>query len=205
MNTTPSHTIQDSHMPISTLDFRDNKQMMLFSYGLRAMGAIVFSAIFYLIVGQVHPDVGLTLESLITIRVDGLPDIVSIALIIGAVVFVLWLHELIHASVFMAHTGATPNIGMRGPMIFASAEGYMNTRNAMIINALAPFVVISVLGLLLMAIVPVSALAWVFIPTVANAAAAGGDFMAVYWLLSLPGHAKIEDHGDVLIAYQPTA
>ncbi|MAU09837.1 MAG: hypothetical protein CL607_08460 [Anaerolineaceae bacterium] len=205
MNTTPSHTIQHSDRPISTLDFRDNKQMMLFSYGLRAVGAIIFSAIFYLMVGQVHPDTGLTLESLITIRVDGLPDIVSIALIIVAVVFVLWLHELIHASVFMAHTGAPPNIGMRGPMIFASAEGYMNSRNAMIINALAPFVVISVVGLLLMAIVPVSTLAWVFIPTVANAAAAGGDFMAVYWLLSLPRDAKIEDHGDVLVAYQPTA
>ena len=92
MNTTPSHTIQHSDRPISTLDFRDNKQMMLFSYGLRAVGAIIFSAIFYLMVGQVHPDTGLTLESLITIRVDGLPDIVSIALIIVAVFFFLWLH-----------------------------------------------------------------------------------------------------------------
>jgi len=44
-------------------------------------------------------------------------------------------------------------------------------------------------------------LAWVFIPTVANAAAAGGDFMAINWLIGLPHGTKIEDHGNRLIAY----
>jgi hypothetical protein len=61
-----------------------------------------------------------------------------------------------------------------------------------------------VLGLLLIAVAPVTVLAWVFIPTVANAAAAGGDFMALNWLIGLPRGTKIEDHGDLLIAYNPT-
>lgn len=71
----------------------------------------------------------------------------------------------------------------------------------MMVNALAPFVVISVLGLLLMAIASVTMLVRVFIPTVANAAAAGGDFMAANWLIGLPSGTKIEDHVDLLIAY----
>src|SRR5690606_13319617 len=118
-------------------------------------------------------------------------------------IFVLWLHELVHASVFHLHTGAPPRIGIRGPIIFASAKADLNTRTAMIVNALAPFVVISGLGLLLLAIAPVTMLAWVFIPTVANAASTGGDFMAVNWLIGLPRGTKIEDHGDLLIAYDP--
>ncbi len=187
---------------ISKLDFRDNTQLMLASYGLRLIGAVVFSIVFYLIVQQMYPNQAVSLESLIMIKLEDLPDIVSIVLIIIAVIGVLWLHEVIHAAVFFFHTGASPRIGMRGPIIFASAVGYQNTRNTMIINALAPFVVISVLGMLLMTVVPANLLAWIFIPTVANAAAAGGDFMAVYWLLSLPDDTQIEDHGDILVAHQ---
>ena len=190
---------------ISTLDFRDNQMLVIISYALRVLGAVIFGGLFYAAANAIHPDAGLTFESLVTIAISDIPDIVSLGLIIFAVVFVLWLHELVHASVFYLHTGAPPRIGIRGPIIFASAKGYLNTRNAMIVNALAPFIVISVLGLLLMAIIPVTLLAWVFIPTVANAAAAGGDFMAVNWLIGLPHGTKIEDQGDLLIAYDPVA
>lgn len=195
----------ENQTPISTLDFHENQMLVIISYALRALGAVIFGGLFYAAANAIHPDAGLTFESLVSIAIDGVPDIVSIGLIVFAVVFVLWLHEVVHAGVFYAHTGAPPRIGIRGPIIFASAEGYLNTRNAMMVNALAPFVVISVLGLLLMAIAPVTAMAWVFIPTVANAAAAGGDFMTVFWLLGLPRNTKIEDHGDLLIAYDPVA
>jgi len=187
---------------ISKLDFRDNTQLMLASYGLRLIGAVVFSIAFYLIVQQMYPYQAVSLESLIMIKLEDLPDIVSIVLIIIAVIGVLWLHEFIHASVFYIHTGASLRIGMRGPIIFASAIGYLNTRNVMIVNALAPYIVISLLGMLLMTVVPYELLAWIFIPMVANAAATGGDFMAVYWLLSIPTERLIEDHGDILVAHQ---
>ena len=192
---------QENQKQISTLDLQKSA---IISYVLRALGAVVFGGLFYAAANGIHPDAGLTFESLVTIAIDGVPGVVSIGLIIFAVVFVLWLHELVHASVFYLHTGAPPRIGIRGPIIFASAEGYLNSRNAMIVNALAPFVVISAIGLLLMAVTPITALAWVFIPVVANAAAAGGDFMGVNWLMGLPRGTKIEDHGDLLIAYDPS-
>lgn len=195
--------LQENQKQISTLDFRDNNQLVIISYALRALGAVIFGGLFYAAANAIHPDAGLTFESLVSIAIDGVPDIASIGLIIFAVIFVLWLHELIHASVFYVHTGAPPRIGIRGPIIFASAKAYLNTRTAMMVNALAPFVVISGLGLLFIVIAPVTMLAWVFIPTVANAAAAGGDFMAVNWLIGLPRGTKIEDHGDLLIAYDP--
>ena len=198
------HYSHENHTQISTLDFRDNNQLVTISYALRVLGAVIFGGLFYVAANAIHPDAELTFESLVSIAIDGVPDVASIGLIILAIVFVLWLHELVHASVFYLHIGAPPRIGIRGPIIFASAEGYLNTRNAMMVNALAPFVVISVLGLLLMAIAPITMLAWVFIPTVANAAAAGGDFMAVNWLIGLSRDTKIDDHGDLLIAYKPT-
>jgi len=186
---------------ISTLDFRDNQTLVIISYVLRAIGVLIFGALFYVAVSNIHPNANLTIESLVSIAIEGVPDIISIGLIIVAVIAVISLHELVHASVFYLHTGAPPKIGIRGVIVFASAEGYMNTRNAMMVNALAPFIVISLLSLLLMFVIPVSAMAWIFIPAVVNAAAAGGDFMAVFWLLRLPQSTQIEDHGDVMIAY----
>ena len=178
MQTTGS-SVHEQNSPVATLDFRDNTALIITSYLLRVVGVGVFGGFFYLVAHVIHPDAALTLKSLVTIAIDGIPAIVSIGMIVAVMVFVLWLHELIHVSVFFMHTGAPPRIGMRGSMIFASAEGYLNTRNAMIANALAPFAVISVLGLLLMFVLPVSPLAWVFIPMVANTAAAAGDFMVI--------------------------
>ena len=197
-----TQTFDKNSPSLSTLDFRNNRVLILVSYLLRVLGAILFSGLFYGAASAIHPDAKLTLKSLITVKIDAVPDIMSIILIAALVVFALWLHELIHASVFFIHTGAPPKIGVRGWMIFASAEDYLNSRNAMIVNALAPFIVISVLGLVLMFTVPIQWLAWIFIPTVANAAAAAGDFMAIHWLIRLPHFVTIEDHGDVLIAYE---
>ncbi|MGJ3240729.1 MAG: DUF3267 domain-containing protein [Anaerolineae bacterium] len=178
MTTIPN--IDNKVIPVSTLDFRDNQQLVMLSYVLRIIGAIAFSALFFSLVTRYYPNEALSLQSLFTIKLADVPDIVSIGLIVLDVVFVLWLHELIHATTFFLHTGAPPRMGIRGAMIVASAQGLLNTRHAMMVNALAPFVIISVLGLVMMFVIPLSVLAWVFIPTVVNVAAAGDDFMAVY-------------------------
>ena len=128
MNTMPD--FHENKRQISTLDFRDNKQLII-SYLLRVLGTVAFGWLFYTAANIIHPEAELTFESLVTISINGVPDIVSIGLILFVVIFVLWLHELVHASVFYVHTGAPPHIGIRGPIIFASAEGYLNTRNAM--------------------------------------------------------------------------
>ena len=60
-------------------------------------------------------------------------------------------------------------------------------------------------GLGFSVIIPVEALSWLFIPTVVNAAAAGGDFMAVSWLYRQDRTARFHDDGDILTAYVPTS
>jgi hypothetical protein len=85
--------------------------------------------------------------------------------------------------------------------LFAPAPGYLNPRGAMIANALAPFAVISLVGAVLIVLLPTAHLSWIFIPTVVNAAAAGGDFLGVAWLGKLPKETRLEDDGERLVAY----
>ncbi|WP_462281259.1 DUF3267 domain-containing protein [Salinivirga cyanobacteriivorans] len=186
---------------IDLLDFRNNKKQLIISYFLRAIGVIVFGYIFLLITNFLANDSEVVLKELINIEIKSLPAILSIILIILDVVFVIFLHELIHASVVFLTHKQKPNIGIRGLIVYAAAPENVLTKAQFIIMALAPFVAISIIGSVLIFLLQQSFWPWVFIPTVANAAAAAGDFMAVLWALKQPENAKFIDEGDITYAY----
>ncbi len=117
--------------------------------------------------------------------------------------FVLYLHEMIHAAVFCFTHGQKPKIGMRGFVIFAAAPQQILTKNQVIVNAMAPFTIISIIGLSLVLFMPGSYFSWIFIPTLVNAAAAGGDFMTVYFVKKHPKTIRYNDVGDILYALKP--
>ena len=193
----------EGYEEISKIDFAENKGQLSLSYALRGAGLVAFSALFFALAGLVHPGRANLWQDLINIELPGIPAFVSILLILLAVILVLTLHELIHASLFYLDQRVPPQIGIRGPVIFAAAPGFLSGRRVMVLNALAPFTVISLLGLLLITVLPPTVLAWVFIPTVINAAASGGDFLLIHWMRKQPAEARYEDTGDALTAYKP--
>ena len=186
---------------IDSLDFRNNKKQLIISYFLRAIGVIVFGYIFLLITRFLANDSEVVLKELIDIEIKSLPAILSVILIILDVSIVIFLHELIHASVVFLTHRQKPKIGIRGLIVYAAAPESILTKTQFIITALAPFLVISIIGCMLIFIIPQSFLSWIFIPTVINAAAAGGDFMAVLWALKQPENAQFIDKGDITHAY----
>lgn len=185
---------------IDSLDFRYNKNQLIVSYFLRAVGVIVFGYIFLLITRFLGNNSDIVLKELLNIEIKSFPSILSIVLIILDVVFVLFLHELIHSSVVFLTHKQKPNIGIRGLTIYAAAPENVLTKAQFRIMALAPFVAISIIGCVLIFLLQQSYWPWVFIPTVVNAAAAG-DFMAVLWALKQPRSSKFIDEGDVTYAY----
>jgi hypothetical protein len=186
----------------SSLDFAKDKGQLVLSYILRLIGVVVFTLLFVAITRSIHPELPARVKTYFNIALPNTSHLVSYLLVFLSVVIVLTLHELVHASVFYFDQHIPPQIGWRGLSIFAAAPGYLIKRSIMIVNALAPFVVISILGFVLIALLPTNFLPWILIPTVVNAAAAGGDFMGVIWLLKQPDDVMIEDNGDVLTAYQ---
>ena len=186
---------------IDLLDFRNNKKQLIISYFLRAIGVIVFGYIFLLITNILANDSEVVLKELINIEIKSLPAILSVILIIIDVSIVIFLHELIHASVVFLTHRQKPRIGIRGLIVYAAAPESVLTKTQFIITALAPFLLISIIGCMLIFFIPQSFLSWIFIPTVVNAAAAAGDFMAVLWALKQPENAKFIDEADITYAY----
>lgn len=186
---------------IAALDFRNNKKQLIVSYILRIVGFATFGLLLALLSHFIYPHVSLQIDDLISIKIPGIANWMSIILLIAVVVLVLSLHELIHATVAFISNGQKPKIGMRGLVIFAAAPDSQLSKKALIINALAPFIIISLIGIILIGIIPASFVAWIYIPTVVNAGSAGGDFQMVAWSLKHPKGTIYIDQGDITKAY----
>lgn len=182
---------------IDALNFRDNKKQLLLSYLLRIVGVIIFGLFFLMVIRYLTNSSEITLRELIDIEIKSIPPILSIVFIILDVGIVIFFHEIIHASVVFITHGQKPKIGMRGLIVYAAAPDSALTKSEFITTALAPFIVISIIGCILILFIPQGFWSWVFIPIVINAAAAGGDFMAVVWALKQPKEAKFIDKGDI--------
>lgn len=184
---------------IATLDMGEPR-LVRRSYLLRALAVALFGPLFAALLLALHPELPLALDTFVGLSLPGVPGVVSVLLLLLDVLLVLTLHELVHAAVYWLSCGAPPDIGVRGPILYAAAPGYLVGRNWMIANALAPFVVLSTLAIALLALFPTVA-PWLFIPAVVNAASAAGDFMTVQWLVRLPATARIEDDGTRMEAF----
>ena len=116
---------------------------------------------------------------------------------IGVFVVVLPLHELIHgiAIQFCGHHaryGMKLNLGV----LYATADQALFRRNEYLFVALAPLVVITILGMALVIVLPASVGYYVSIGVALNAGGAIGDLWSVVVLLRYPAAALIRDEGD---------
>jgi len=185
---------------IDSLDFRNNKGQLIISYAIRGAGVLVFGFILHTYVQTIHENV--SFKQLVSIEITGIPAWASILLLVANVATVLYLHELIHASVFYLTHRQLPRIGWRGWSIFASAPEQVLSARSLMINALAPITVITLMGLMMLSYLPLSHASWIFIPTLVNAAASGGDFMAVWFVVRQQPDTKFNDKGDVIYALE---
>lgn len=185
---------------VATLDFRTNKGHLIISYLIRGAGVLIFGYLLYAYVSAVHEHVNF--KQLISIEIAGIPAWGSILLLVANISLVLYLHELIHASIFFLTHGQLPQIGWRGWTIFASAPEHVLSGRSLIINALAPFAIISMAGVVTLGYIPLSYSSWVFIPTLVNAAASGGDFMAVWFVARQKHGMQFNDQGDIIYALE---
>ena len=185
---------------IDKLDFRNNRLDLVVSYFLRIIGLFVFGAIFYWVYTNQIGDVPFL--TLLNIEINNVSPIISIALLMIDIVFILYLHEMIHATVFYFIHKQKPQIGIRGFVIFAAAPEQILSKREVIVNAIAPLIVITVIGLMMLSQVSISSASWIFLPILINAAASGGDLMTVYFVLKQKEKTLFNDIGDIIYAVE---
>lgn len=117
---------------------------------------------------------------------------------------IVGLYEGVHGAV-MRFFGAQPEFGIlwRLGAAYATAPGYAFTRNQFVVIALAPLVVLSLLGGLLLAWLPGWLIPAAVIFLSLNAAGAAGDLWMTVVVLRYPPDAQIMDERDGVRVFLP--
>lgn len=125
---------------------------------------------------------------------------VSLGIIVGTIV----LHELIHGAFFWFFSRKKPVFGFTWTYAYAAAPGLYFPRWQYLIVGLAPLVSISLLGLLLVPVLPYATLPDVVLAQTVNATGAIGDLYIATRLLLAPRRLLILDQSDQIIWYGPS-
>lgn len=131
-------------------------------------------------------------------------------LLILLTLLVLPLHELVH-GVFIRWAGHTPRYGAKytqlGPLklpyvLFATTDDGFFWRNQFVVIALAPVVLITLAGLLLMSVLPIWLGYYVAVALVLNGSGAVGDLWMTVVALRYAPDAVVRDEADSITVFR---
>lgn len=124
-----------------------------------------------------------------------LPNEVPSEVGMGMVLLMLPLHEVLH-GVLIAHYGHKPRYGIKLFVLFATSDGALFRRNEFIHIALAPLVIITLIGGILLLFLPIKLAYWVALAITLNAAGSIGDLWMTIIALRYDESALVRDEED---------
>ena len=191
----------------ATLDLSRNRMAVV---GAIASGIVLLLAVGWLLVqftNFVRPTAleALRLRDIPTTTPDGGTS-VTIPIVDGvvALVLVMLIHELVHGMFYWRFAGRRPILGIKGLGVYVAApsEVYF-PRSRYLVVGIAPLVLLTLAGLLLVIIVPVAVVRILILFVALNAAGAAGDLLMVARLLSYSRDTLMQDSGSAVIVYGP--
>jgi putative zincin peptidase len=117
-------------------------------------------------------------------------------------IVVVLIHEFIHGVFFWLFTGDQPKFGIGPGYAYASAPKWYIPRGRYVVIGLSPLVLISLIGIVLIALVNDIALIPILFSMTINAAGAAGDMWMIYRILREPREILVNDMGDGFSVYK---
>lgn len=185
----PTKTLPEGYCPQSRLDLSESRMVCIF-LSVSLLLFLPLAGYFFVRMTE-------------WLRQDGMSFAMSLPVavaMVASVVLIVLLHEGVHGLFFWHFTGERPVIGVKGIYTYAAAPDWFLPRNQSVVVVIAPLLVLSVVGLLLLPVVPVWLVAPLVLALTLNAAAAVGDVLQVFWLLTQPPSALVKDAGDTFTA-----
>jgi hypothetical protein len=179
--------------------------MLLFSLGNLAL-LVVFAWLFAWLAGALRPGfnaVRAVSAFFKTIVNDPALGIVSLIALLALTVLAMALHELAHGVFFWLFTGERPKFGLTIWYAYAGAPEWYLPRGQYLIVGLAPLVLITLGGLLLVLSGPFDGILAALFVIVINAAGAVGDMAVTAWVLLRSPRVLVNDTGDTFSLYEP--
>lgn len=176
-----------------TLDLASRPGLMIL---LNLVGLLLFFAFglaFLLLAVAVYPGV--------TFGISNFSAVSGILAFLLGYAGVLVLHELVHGLFFVIFTRSRPHFGLKQMYAYACAPDWYIPRNQFLLVGLAPLILITLGGFLLLPLVSVNLATFILFIMAVNASGAIGDIYTVVWLLRFPVEAFVCDHGETFTIY----
>jgi hypothetical protein len=193
-----TNVLPDNARLVYSLNLLKNKRVFWLLQIPALFGFFIFGFLFLMWTIWLRPGLRQTFSAGLKITLLDL-----LVFIISLVVFLV-LHELIHGAFFWIYSRSRPRFGLRSGYAYAAAPGWYFPRRQYLVIALAPFLLLSILGMILLRVVPVGMLAAILFGTVTNAAGAVGDIWIAILILRERRSIVIEDLGDGFNFYAPS-
>jgi len=184
---------------VYSLNLFKNKRIFWLLQIPATLGFFLFGWLFLQWTAWFHPDLVQVLTTDIIVQFPGMfPDLV--ALIVSMLVSIV-LHELVHGAFFWLFSRSRPKFGFRAGYAYAAAPGWFFPRSQYLVIGLAPFVLLSLVGMILVTFVPIRWLAVILVGMIANASGSVGDLWIISLVLRERRKIVIEDLGDGMNFY----
>ena len=192
-----TQTLPDNYQPFARLNIEDKRtQLILNIAGLVLLA--VFGVLFFLWMAAFHSaDFAAGIQFNLQIG--------QFLAAILALIIVLVLHEGIHGLAYWLLAGVRPVFAFKGAYAYAAAPGWYVARGPYLAIGLAPLVLLSLAGMLALAVTPLSWLAVIYFAVVMNAAGAVGDLWVAVLLLRAPRGCLALDSGEEIQLFAPAA
>ncbi len=132
---------------------------------------------------------------------SGIPLIDRWGILLAAGTMIV-LHENIHALVIWRSSGSWPAYGITPLGFYVNAEGWYFSRRTMIAISAAPLVSLTVLGVLMLLILPPTLASLPLWLMLVNAAGSVNDAAVAAWVFFQPDSAVIHNNGRSMEVYR---
>jgi hypothetical protein len=197
----PLDTLPEGYSLYRTLDLSTSTRALL---GLNLVGVVLFFLfgwLFSYLAIRIRPD---AVSIFPVIEISGLLSILLLVLALLALqAIMIVLHEGFHGIFFYIFTHARPRFAFKGLYAYAALPGWYFPRAQYLVVCLAPLVGITLLGFLMMVVVPPSWIPPILVVMTLNAAGAVGDMTVALWLVRAPTGCLANDQGDAFNLYIP--
>lgn len=206
----PITTLPENYVERRTLDLSKDLGLMMRLQFFGTIALLLTGWVFWRITYALRPDANqvLSLQAFTQRGPDGsftitLPILFLVSLAAATVLLVVF-HEAVHGLFFWLFTGRRPRFGFKGLYAYAASPvGVYIPRNQYLMVGAAPLVILTLVGVLLIPIIPLIALPALFIFLISNTAGSVGDLFVVGWLLREPPQVVLIDSGDAMTSFGP--
>lgn len=185
---------------LGSISLNGNRRLLIL-LNLLGIPWAILCAVFFIVMGSVLD--GLRFSGSVTLTLPGL--LLGLLALTLTFIVTLILHEVTHGLFFWLFTRARPRFGFKGAYAYAAAPGWYIPRPLFLLIGLAPLVILSALGLFILPFVPFPGSLLLLFALFTNAVGAIGDLYMIARLLTVPRRALIEDVGEGIRWFAPTA